>query len=64
MDAIEIFGLIGIIVVAVLLIFIGPILALWSLNILGFPVAYNFWTWLAAFILFGGMPYMSKRAAK
>ena len=36
------------IVVAVLMITIGPLITIWSLNTLfGLGIAYTFWTWLA-----------------
>lgn len=36
----------------VLLIIVGPLLTIWSLNTLfGLGIAYNFFTWLAALLL-------------
>jgi hypothetical protein len=44
-DAIKIAGLV---LLAVLLIVIGPLITIWSLNTLfGLTIAYTIWTWLA-----------------
>ncbi len=43
---------IGLLLIIVGLIIVGPLLAIWSLNTLfGLGIAYNFYTWLAAAIL-------------
>lgn len=45
------------IAVIILLIALGPLLTIWSLNTL-FPVLaipYNFWTWLAVVVLAGAL---------
>jgi hypothetical protein len=45
--------IVGLIVIAAVLIILGPLALIWALNTL-FPVLaieYTFWTWLAAFIL-------------
>lgn len=39
-----------VITIALLLIIIGPLVCIWALNTLfAVGIAYNFWTWLAAF---------------
>ena len=44
----EVLGITGIIVLLVILIGLGPILTLLSVNLLfGLNIAINFWTWLA-----------------
>lgn len=45
------------IILIVLVIWLGPLLAIWSVNTL-FPIVaipYTVWTWLAALILFGSV---------
>ena len=42
-------GLLVLVVICLLLV--GPVILLWALNILGLTVAYNAWTWLAAFAI-------------
>ena len=49
----KIFVFVGIVALIVVLVAVGPLLLLWSLNTL-FPVLaipYTIWTWLAALIL-------------
>jgi hypothetical protein len=50
-----------VVVLFVVLIAIGPLLLLWSLNTL-FPalaIPYTFWTWLAAFFL--SAPFINRK---
>ena len=43
---------IGLLLIIVGLIIVGPLLTIWSLNTLfGLGIAYNFYTWLATVIL-------------
>ena len=50
----EALGITGIIVLLVILIGLGPILTLMSINTLfGLNIAINFWTWLSTVWLFG-----------
>lgn len=45
-------GIAGIVVVAIVLIFLWPLAVIWALNtlfVLGIP--YTFWTWLAVLVL-------------
>jgi hypothetical protein len=40
--------IIGFILLAIILITVGPLITIWSLNTLfGLGIAYTFWTWLA-----------------
>jgi hypothetical protein len=46
-------AILGLLVLIVLLIILGPLATIWALNTL-FPVLaipYTFWTWLAVFVL-------------
>ena len=46
------FGIIGFIVIIAVLIGVGPLLTIWSINALfGLGIAYTFKTWLGALIL-------------
>lgn len=45
-------GIVGLIVLYVVLIIVGPIITIWSLNTLfSLGIAYTFWTWLAVIVL-------------
>jgi hypothetical protein len=49
--------ILGAVVLAIVLILVGPLLVIWSINTL-FPVLavpYDIWTWLAVVILFGAV---------
>lgn len=44
--------IVGLIILFVLCaLLVGPLVLLWALNTLGWAVAYNMWTWLAAFAI-------------
>lgn len=44
--------LVGLLLLIVVLIIVGPFLTIWALNTLfGLGIAYTFWTWLATVIL-------------
>jgi hypothetical protein len=46
--------IVGLVLLLVVLLAIGPLLTIWSLNTLfGLGIAYTFWTWLA--VIFLGM---------
>jgi len=45
-------GIVGIILVVVALIVLGPLIVIWALNTLfGLGIAYTFWTWLATLVI-------------
>lgn len=45
-------GIVGLIVLYVVLVIVGPIITIWSLNTLfSLGIAYTFWTWLAVIVL-------------
>lgn len=49
--------ILGAVVLAIVLILVGPLLVIWSINTL-FPVLavpYDIWTWLAVVILFSAI---------
>ena len=49
--------ILGAVVLAIVLILVGPLLVIWSINTL-FPVLavpYDIWRWLAVVILFGAV---------
>lgn len=47
-------GVTGIVVLLILLIIIGPVIGIWTINTLFHTnTAYTFWTWLAALLFFG-----------
>ena len=54
----------GILVLIVIIVVLGPLLTIWSLNTLfGFKIAYSFWTWFATAWLatvVGGTRYVNK----
>ena len=44
----------GIVLVAIILVIFMPLAVIWAMNTLfGMAIAYNFWTWLATFVLCG-----------
>lgn len=45
-------GIAGIVIVAIVLIFLGPLAVIWALNTLfALGIPYTFWTWLAVLVL-------------
>ena len=53
----DVAAVVGLIVLIVALIAVGPLVLLWALNTL-FPalaIPYTFWTWLAALVLSGSI---------
>lgn len=47
-------GVTGVAILIVLLVIIGPVIGIWSINTLFHTnTDYNFWTWLAALLFFG-----------
>ena len=52
--ALDMLGIVGVVTILVLLIGLGPLLTIMSLNTLfGLNIAINFWTWLSCTWLFG-----------
>lgn len=49
-------GITGIVILILLLIILGPVIGIWTINTLFHTnTAYTFWTWLAAFLFFGSL---------
>lgn len=47
-------GVTGIAILIILLVIIGPVIGIWTINTLFHTnTAYTFWTWLAALLFFG-----------
>ena len=50
----ELLGITGLVILLIVLIGVGPILTIMSINTLfGLNIAINFWTWLSTVWLFG-----------
>lgn len=53
-QALDMLGIAGVVTILVLLVGLGPILTIMSLNTLfGLNIVINFWTWLSTVWLFG-----------
>ena len=50
----EVFGVVGIGVLVILVLIVGPFIGVWAINTLFHTnTAYTFWTWLASLLFFG-----------
>jgi hypothetical protein len=50
----ETLGIVGIVVLAIVMIIVGPLIGVWAINTLFHTnTEYTFWTWLAALLFFG-----------